>query len=196
MRSPARNKLIPLDPINDSPLHSPADPTHDEKRKHMYQPYPGEARVPEAQRPPAPASVRNAVKLMYAGAVASLIGIVVDVSTLNATKSAMNNRFPNLTPDQVTAQELPLIVGWIVGGLVGAALWIILAQASLRGRNWARITGTVLFGIATVEAFGSLLVPEAALVKVFWFVVWLIGVAAVVHLWQRSSSAFFTGTRP
>ena len=162
----------------------------------MYQPYPGEARVPEAQRPPAPACVRNAVKLMYTGAVASLIGIVVDVSTLNATKSAMNNRFPNLTPDQVTAQELPLIVGWIVGGLVGIALWIILARASLRGRNWARITGTVLFGIATVEAFGSLLVPEAALVKVFWFVVWLIGVAAVVHLWQRGSSAFFTGTRP
>jgi hypothetical protein len=162
----------------------------------MYQPYPGEARVPEAPRPPAPACVRNAVKLMYAGAVASLIGIVVDVSTLNATKSAMNNRFPNLTPDQVTAQELPLIVGWIVGGLVGIALWIIIAQASLRGRNWARITGTVLFGIATVEAFGSLLVPEAALVKVFWFVVWLIGVAAVVYLWQRSSSAFFTGTRP
>ncbi|HEV8560463.1 MAG TPA: hypothetical protein VGR06_29380 [Actinophytocola sp.] len=152
--------------------------------------------MPEVPRPPAPACVRNAVKLMYAGAVASLIGIVVDVSTLNATKSAMNNRFPNLTPDQVTAQELPLIVGWIVGGLVGIALWIIIAQASLRGRNWARITGTVLFGIATVEAFGSLLVPEAALVKVFWFVVWLIGVAAVVYLWQRSSSAFFTGTRP
>jgi hypothetical protein len=162
----------------------------------MYQPYPGEARVPEVPRPPAPACVRNAVKLMYAGAVASLIGIVVDVSTLNATKSAMINRFPNLTPDKVTAQELPLIVGWIVGGLVGIALWIIIAQASLRGRNWARITGTVLFGIATVEAFGSLLVPEAALVKVFWFVVWLIGVAAVVYLWQRSSSAFFTGTRP
>jgi hypothetical protein len=54
----------------------------------------------------------------------------------------------------------------------------------------------VLFGIATVEAFGSLVVPEAALVKVFWFVVWLIGLASVVLLWQRSSSAFFTGSRP
>jgi hypothetical protein len=162
----------------------------------VYQPYPGGARMPEAQRPPAPASVRNAVKLMYAGAVASLIGIVVDLATLSATKSAMKNRFPNLTPDQLTAQQLPLIVGWIVGGLVGAALWIILARAGQRGRRWARITGTVLFGIATVEAFGSLVVPEAALVKVFWFVVWLIGLASVVFLWQRSSSAFFTGRRP
>ncbi len=40
----------------------------------MYQPYPGGAQMPEVQRPPAPGSVRNAVKLMYAGAVASLIG--------------------------------------------------------------------------------------------------------------------------
>jgi hypothetical protein len=162
----------------------------------MYQPYPGGAPTPEAPPLPAPASVRNAVKLMYAGALASLIGIIVDLSTLSATKSAMEQRFPNLTPEQATAQQLPLIVGWIGMGLVGAALWILLARASQRGRNWARITGTVLFAIATVEAFGSLVVPEAALVKIFWLPIWLIGLATVVLLWQRSSSAFFTGTRP
>jgi hypothetical protein len=159
----------------------------------MYQPYPGGAPTPEAPPLPAPASVRNAVKLMYAGALASLIGIIVDLSTLSATKSAMEQRFPNLTPEQATAQQLPLIVGWIGMGLVGAALWILLARASQRGRNWARITGTVLFAIATVEAFGSLVVPEAALVKIFWLPIWLIGLATVVLLWQRSSSAFFTG---
>ncbi len=52
----------------------------------MYQPYPGGAQMPEVQRPPAPGSVRNAVKLMYAGAVASLIGIAIDLTTLTATK--------------------------------------------------------------------------------------------------------------
>jgi hypothetical protein len=162
----------------------------------MYQPFPGGAALPETPRPPAPASVRNAVKLMYAGALASLVGIVVDLATLSATKSAMEKRFPNLTPEQATAQELPLIVSWIVGGLVGAALWILLARASQRGRNWARITGTVLFGVATVEAFGSLVVPEAALVKIFWLLTWLIGLGAVVLLWQRGSRAFFAGARP
>ncbi len=161
----------------------------------MYQPYPGGAPMPEAEPPLAPAGVRNAVRLMYAGAAASLIGIAVDIGTLSGTKSAMQKRFPNLTPDQATAQNLPLIMGWIAAGLVGAALWILLARAGQRGRNWARITGTVLFAIAAVEAFGNLVVPEAALVKVFWFVIWLIGLACVVLLWQRSSSAFFTGTR-
>src|SRR6266498_3603525 len=108
----------------------------------MYQPYPGGAQMPEARRPPAPASVRNAVTLIYAGAVASLIGIVVDLATLSATKSAIEKRFPNLTPGQVTAQEVPLMVGWIAGGLIGAALWIFIARACRNGRSWARITGT------------------------------------------------------
>ncbi len=40
----------------------------------MYQPYPGGAQMPETPRPPAPASVRNAAKVMHAGPVASLIG--------------------------------------------------------------------------------------------------------------------------
>ena len=34
----------------------------------MYQPYPGSTQLPETQRPPAPPSVLNAVKFMYAGA--------------------------------------------------------------------------------------------------------------------------------
>ncbi|SRR6266508_3279245 len=93
----------------------------------MYQPYPGGAQMPEVQRPPAPGSVRNAVKLMYAGAAASLIGIAIDLTTLTATKSAMERQFPNLTGSQVTAQQRPLIVGWIAGGLIAAALWIFIA---------------------------------------------------------------------
>jgi hypothetical protein len=33
----------------------------------MYQPYPGQTQLPEAQRPPAPAPVRNAAKACLAG---------------------------------------------------------------------------------------------------------------------------------
>jgi hypothetical protein len=162
----------------------------------MYQPYPAGARMPETQRPPAPASVRNAVKVMYAGAVASLIGIVVDLTTLSATKSAIAKHFPRLTASQVNGQANTLMAGWIVGGLIGAGLWIFIAQACKRGRSWARTTGTVLFGIATVQGGPSILVvPAAALVKIVWLVVWLIGLAAVVYLWQGSSSAFFKATR-
>lgn len=158
----------------------------------MYQPYPGGAQMPQARRPPAPASVRNAVKVMYAGAVASLIGIIIDLTTLSATRSAIEKHFPQLTASQVNGQANTFMAGWIAGGLIGAGLWIFIARACNSGKSWARTTGTVLFGIATVQGAPSILVvPEAALVKLFWLVIWLIGLGAVVFLWQRTSSAFF-----
>ncbi len=136
----------------------------------MYQPYPGGAQMPEVQRPPA-------------------------LTTLTATKSAMKRQFPNLTASHVKAQEGPLMVGWIAGGLIAAALWIFVARNCQSGKSWARITGTVLFGVATMDALGNLVVPEATLVKIFWFVIWLIGLGTVVFLWRGSSSAFFRGTQ-
>jgi hypothetical protein len=160
----------------------------------MYQPYPGGAEMPVVRRPPAPASVRTAATVMYAGAVASLIGIVVDLTTLSATKSAIAKHFPQLTTSQVNGQGRVLMAGWIAGGLLAAGLWIFVAQACMRGKSWARTTGTVLFGIDTLQVLGGLAVPVAAPVKIFWFVVWLIGLAAVVFLWRGTSSAFFKAT--
>jgi hypothetical protein len=162
----------------------------------MYQPYPSGAQMPEAKRPPAPASVLNAVKVMYAGAVASLIGIIIDLTTLSVTKSAIEQHSPQLTTSQVNGMQHALMTSAIVGGLIGAGLWIFIAQACKRGKSWARITGTVLFGINTVQGgLSNLVVPEAALVKIFWFIIWLIGLAAVVFLWQGTSSAFFKATQ-
>ena len=161
----------------------------------MYQPYPGGAQLPETQRPPAPASVRNAVRVMYAGAVASLVYAVVFIATLSATKSAIEKHSPQLTTSQVNGMQQILIASAIVDGLIAAGLWIFIAQACKRGRSWARITGTVLFGIATVSVLGELSIPVAAPVKILAFVVWLAGLGAVVLLWQGSSSVFFTGSR-
>lgn len=78
----------------------------------------------------------------------------------------------------------------------GPGLWIFIAQACKSGKSWARTTGTVLFGIATVDGLGGLAVPFAAPVKIFAFVVWLAGLGAVVLLWRGTSSAFFKGAQP
>ena len=52
----------------------------------MYQPYPGsDTQLPEPQRPPAPPSVLNAVKVMYVGAATSLLGIGVGIVTVSST---------------------------------------------------------------------------------------------------------------
>ena len=158
----------------------------------MYQPYPGgETRLPETQRLPAPASVLTAVKAMYAGAAASLLGIVIDIVTVSATKTAIERRSPNLSVSQVNSTQHVLIAGFIAGGVIAAAVWIGLALACRGGRNWARITGTVLFGLSTVDTLVGLTAPLAALVKIWAVLVWLVALAAVVLLWRRESSAFF-----
>ena len=162
----------------------------------MYQPYPGsDTQLPETQRPPVPASVLNAIKIMYVGAAASLLGIVIDIVTVSATKTAIERRSPNLSVSQVNSTQHVLIAGFIAGGVIAAAVWIVLALACRRGHNWARITGTVLFGLSTVDTLVGLTVPLAALVKIWALVVWLVALAAVVFLWRRESSAFFRQAR-
>jgi len=159
----------------------------------MYEPYPGGAQVPESSdRPPAPPSVLRAVQVMYVGAAASLIGIIIDMTTLSSTKSEIIRRNPNLTATQVANAEHVAIGLFIVSGLLGAGLWVWVAQMSKAGRNWARIVGTVLFAIDTISVFaGAATVPGGGATRIYSILVWLIGLAAVILLWQRASSDYF-----
>lgn len=158
----------------------------------MYQPYPGsDAQLPETQRPPVPASVRTAVMAMYVGAATSLLGIGIDILTISDTKTAIARRSPDLTASQLTSTQHVLIAGFIAGGVIAAVVWIVLARSCQRGRNWARITGTVLFALATVDTAVGLTTPIATLVRIWALVVWLAGLTAVIFLWRRDSSAYF-----
>jgi hypothetical protein len=162
----------------------------------MYQPYPGsDTRLPETQRPPVPASVHNAVRVMFAGAAASLLGIAIDIITVGATKTAIEKHSPSLSASQVSSTQHVLIAGFAAGGVIAAAVWIILALACRRGHNWARVTGTVLFGLSTVDTLAGLTAPLAAAVKIWAVVIWLVALAAVVFLWRRESGAFFRQAR-
>lgn len=166
------------------------------------EPFPGGH--PEPQRPPVPTSVRNAVRLMYLGAAVSLTKVIVDLATYRTTRSAMLNALtgirksggvvPTVTEfDSGFAATLALVC---VLGVIGAGLWIFVARGSRNGRDWARTTASVLFGLDTL----ALLIgppdmgirgPEATISRVFVGIVWLIGLMAVVLLWQKGSSAFF-----
>jgi hypothetical protein len=158
----------------------------------MYQPYPTGAEMPETHLRDIPPQVANAVKVMYAGAAASLLGIIVGIVTINATKTAIEKRSPKMTLTQVNASQHALIFGFILGGIVAAVLWVVIARACQDGRNWARTTGTVLFAISTIDTLvGATIAPVAEGVKIWYGVVWLIGLTAVILLWQRPSTAYF-----
>jgi hypothetical protein len=159
----------------------------------MYQPYPTGAQLPELDKPPVPPQVKNAVRAMYAGAAATVVGVVIEILTVGATKTAIEKRSPHLTASQVSASQHVLVIGFVVGGLIAVAAWIFHAWACQRGQAWARITGTALFGVCTLEALASAVSPVAVAVKAWWPVIWLTGLVAVIFLWQRPSTDFFKG---
>ena len=162
-----------------------------------YQPYPGGTQMPEpATRPPVPQSITRAVQLMYAGAAASLIGIIIALTTLSSIKSQIISKNPSLTTTQVNNAEHVAIGVLIASGLIGAALWLWMAQSSKAGKNWARIVSTVLFAIETINVVaGASALSSGGASRVYSIVIWLIGLGAIIFLWQRSSTEYFKAPR-
>ena len=157
----------------------------------MVQPYPSTGKPVEPERPAAPPSVLNAVKLMYAGAAVSTVSLVVSLVDIGGTKAAIHKARPSLTTAQVNQLNTFIITLAIVSGVVGIALWLWMAKANGQGRNWARIVSSVLFGLATLDMFGVLSQPKTLLGLVFPVLTWLIGLGAIILLWRKDSTAFF-----
>ena len=160
----------------------------------MYQRYPGDAAQSREPSPLAsvPQSVLRAVRVMYVGLAASLLGIVVDMTTLSATRSEILKRNPSYTAVQVNNAEHLEIGLFIASGLIGAALWLWMAQSCRAGKSWARVVSTVFFGIDTLSVLvGATAVQGGGLSRIYGFVVWAIGLTAIILLWQRASSEYF-----
>ena len=131
-------------------------------------------------------TVRAAVKLMYAGAAVSTVNLVILLALTGDIKGS------------ASWLNTPFITVSIAWSLAPLALWLWMARENGRGRNWARIVSTVLFGAATLDltdAFGPpgirlSLVPVIAVQPDFVPVLyWLVGarrgVAAVAPGLQR-----------
>lgn len=158
-----------------------------------YQPYPTSGQTPEPQqRPSAPNSVQTAVKLMYAGAALSLIELVVSLVTISSLKSAILKKFPNYTSTQVHSAEVAIVVGVVIEAVIAIGLWLWMARANAAGRNYARITGTVLFVVYTLFLLLDLRRPSVGIGLIFAALVWLAGLGAVIMLWRRESSEYFS----
>jgi hypothetical protein len=159
-----------------------------------YQPYPSSGKPVEPERPPAPPSVLNAVKLMYVGAAISVISLVISLASIGGTKDAIRKARPSLSATQVNQLNTFIIALAVVSGVIGVALWLWMARANGKGKNWARILSTVLFGLATLDLFGVLSQPKTALGFIFPVLTWLVGAGAVFLLWRKDSTDFFRPT--
>jgi hypothetical protein len=173
-----------------------------------YQPYPtggGANQMGMAERPPQPSTLRNAVRLMLAGAALALVGVIVTLSFSGKIKTAVTNAAitANKTAasqgkTQLTAAQIHSLANVTVGvlaflGVVGVLMWLWMAWANNRGSSWARIVATVLFALDTIA-----LVLEVGRASVSIIVIalgWLIGLGAIVLLWNRQTTQYINAGR-
>lgn len=127
---------------------------------------------------------------MYAGGVVSVVSTVWSVQDAHGLDSGL--------------------VGGagVVGGAITLGLWIWMALANRAGLNWARITATVFFGIASADtviavvvfaffenvefhAAGTDSTGQDAVSLALSVVEWLIGLYATVMMWNKSAGPFY-----
>jgi hypothetical protein len=143
-------------------------------------------------RPAAPAPVLDAVKLMYGGAAATVVQLIIALAYIgNVNAYHLTVLGHHLTTAQLSHLR-PLVITLVIAvGLVLVALWLWMARAAGQGKSWARIMSTVLFGLATLELTGI-----HGVAQLFWaMLTWLTGLVAVWLLWRPASTAFFRRCR-
>jgi hypothetical protein len=173
-----------------------------------YQPYPsagGSNQMPPAERGAQPSALVNAVRLMWAGAALALIGAIVTLAFASRIKDAVRKAALKsnataasrgravLTSAQIHTVENATVIVLAVLLLVGVLLWVWMAWANNRGRNWARIVGTVLFGLNTISLIFSF--GRTSISIIFVLLGWLVGLGAVVLLWRKETTAYFNSQR-
>ena len=171
----------------------------------MYQPSPSTGQPDGPLRPPAPAPVWTAVKLMYAGAAVTAASLIAGLALIiTDIQAAARGQF--LGHSLTSPQARPFVITmWIVLCLVIIALWLWMARANGQGQNWARILSTALFALATLQLRSAFTQPvsQAGLGAtvlyygniVLFVAAWLAGAAAVWLLWRPASRAFFKPPR-
>jgi hypothetical protein len=140
-----------------------------------------------------PHTVLNAVRLMYLGAVAELGALIVLWLTESSIRAAIWHRYPTLTAGQVGQVNTVFTVDLAVGA-TAIPLWLLMAWATGKGSQLARVAAIVCFAFSTAGMITDLangspqFAPAAFTCGV---VVWLIGLAAIVNLLRKPSMVFF-----
>lgn len=149
------------------------------------------ARGPVAQ----PASIALAVKLMYAGAALSLLGIIITFLSRDTIREGVEKASRDATTP-MTSSQIDTAVGVGIGisvfvGIIGVALWLWMAAANGRGRKWARIVATVFFALSVIFTLIGLIQKPPPLSLVLSLVSLLLGTYIIVLLYKRESTEYY-----
>jgi hypothetical protein len=163
-----------------------------------YQPYPSADSYIATQLrgtvgPPQPRSLRNAVRLMWAGAGVAVLTTIVEFAVRGRIRALVFNGMRRNDHHALTVAQLHqwasgTFAAYLVAGVISVFLWVWMAWANNRASGWARIVATVFCGVDTIFVFVSL--HRASVSILFLLAQWLIGVAATALLWQRETTQF------
>ena len=142
-------------------MSEPTDPT----QPPAYQPslppapsYAGYGAMPPAEygQPvpvgPAPASVVNAVRLMFVGAALTLVGFIVAISTKSTIRANIAKKNPDFDSQKLNTAVNATIGVIAVFGIIIVVLFVLLALQVRKGKNWARIVTWVICGLGIISA--------------------------------------------
>jgi hypothetical protein len=162
----------------------------------MFEPYPATGPEPEPQRIPPPRSVLNAVKLMYAGAALEVVVVIIAIVSRGSLKASILANHPGYTAARLHTSEVAQVTPLVVGGLVGVGLWLWMAWANRNGRSWARVVAAVLSGINTLDVLSALVLVRGAVAsQIIGAVVWLVGLGAIILIFNKESGPFYSQRR-
>ncbi|MBR7831226.1 hypothetical protein KDK95_33275 [Actinospica sp. MGRD01-02] len=149
---------------------------------------------------PLPSSVDRAVLFMRVGAglaianglVTALLGVLGWHHNPQAAYTGSSSR---------SAFEAGYVIASALWFLLPAGLWFWMAHANKAGKSWARITGTVFFGVSCVLVLASFSVDtlSSAGLSGAWALVpllvsllnWILGLFTVILLWNKKSAPHF-----
>ena len=138
-----------------------------------------------------PSSVRVAVRFMLAGAAIEALVMILAMLALGSVLHSVV--YPvQITPSQLHLAEDVGLAYLLVLGLIRTGLWLWMAARNKAGRRWARVLSTVFFGIYSLGLAYVLVKGTAGgdVQLLFPVALWLVGLAAVILLWQRESGEF------
>jgi len=162
-----------------------------------YPVFPQQGGFGAAPKPPIPPTVRRAFVLMLVGAGLEVVNVVLSFLFSNEVDSKIQQA---INAGTVTTSTNVNIASTAAGGIIGIGLWVWMAYTCRAGKNWARITGTVFFGISCLGILGDLVIVAAMnkwiggiayLLVLENAVGWLVGLLTVILLWKRESAAYF-----
>ncbi|MFC5676538.1 proline-rich domain-containing protein [Aeromicrobium endophyticum] len=153
---------------------------------------------PQRQAPPAqPSSIALAVKLMYAGAVLSVLSLIYSFTTLGSLKDDIRAELlkndTTVSQSTIDAAYAVTITIAVVFGLIGALLWVWMAWKNGQGRSWARVVATVLGAFNLIGLLFTAAGSNSETVTVISSVISVVlAVVILVLLWKKESSDFYS----